>query len=90
MYWVGGAVSTGLTSNTFSNSEIYIPNYAGSNKKSFSADIVMENNATTAFSTLNASLWQGTAAISSLTFFDHNGNNFVQYSSFYLYGIKNS
>jgi hypothetical protein len=35
------------TANTFSSTEIYIPNYTSSNYKSISTDSVQENNATT-------------------------------------------
>jgi hypothetical protein len=80
---------TGTTANTFGNSEIYIPNYAGSNNKSNSGDTVWEQNATTAFAALNASLWSNTAAITQITFTPSSGN-FAQYSTATLYGIKNS
>jgi hypothetical protein len=78
------------TSNTFANGEIYIPNYTSSNYKSFSSDSVSENNATTAYEYLNAGLWSNTAAITSITLTSQNSASFVQYSTFYLYGIKNS
>lgn len=78
------------TSNTFGNAEIYIPNYAGSNNKSLSSDSVTENNATAADMALGAGLWANTAAITSITIADYNSNNFVQYSTATLYGIKNS
>jgi hypothetical protein len=78
------------TSNTFSSTEIYIPNYAGSNNKSLSSDGVTENNATAAFQTLDAFRWSDTSAITSILFKQSNGTGFLQYSSFYLYGIKNS
>jgi hypothetical protein len=78
------------TSNTFSNDEFYFPNYTSSNNKSYSADGVEENNATAAIQDLYAGLWSNTAAITSLTLAPANGTLFVQYSSFYLYGIKNS
>jgi hypothetical protein len=39
-------VTTSGTSNTFSSTEIYIPNYTSSNNKSVSVDSVTENNAT--------------------------------------------
>jgi len=82
----GRSVQTGATASTFSNNEIYIPNYAGSSFKSVSVDAVNENNATGAFSSFVAGLWSSTAAITSITF----TASFAQYSSFYLYGIKNS
>jgi hypothetical protein len=84
-------VSTGAsaTSNTFANNDIYIPNYAGSNNKSFSSDAVTENNATAADAYLLANLWSNTAAINQITLTPLSGT-FVQYSTAYLYGIKNS
>lgn len=79
------------TSSTFANNDIYIPNYAGSNNKSFSNDGVAENNATTPiYLELLAGLWASTAAINSITLFPGGGANFLQYSTFTLYGIKNS
>ena len=48
-------INTGAaTSNTFSSTDVYIPNYAGSNYKSTSADSVTENNATGALAGLSA------------------------------------
>lgn len=88
---VGYSVSASATASTFSNGEIYIPNYTNaSNYKSISGDVVNENNASTNIVALYATLWQGTAAaITSLTL-TQNANDFVQYSTFYLYGISNS
>lgn len=78
------------TASTFGNAEVYIPNYASSNYKSFSMDTVSENNATTSGMTLNANLWSQTTAVSSIGIFMSDGTLFNQYSTFYLYGIKNS
>lgn len=75
------------TSSTFGNSEIYIPNYAGSNQKSVSSDSVSENNAALSYTLLSAGLWTGTAAITQVTLYPNNGN-FAQYSSATLYGIR--
>jgi len=77
------------TSNTFSSHEVYIPNYAGSTNKSFSVEAVTENNATAAYMDLVAGLWSNTAAINQLTFYAPTGS-FVQYSTAYLYGVKNA
>lgn len=77
------------TASTFSNGEIYIPNYAGNNNKSLSADTVQENNGVTNYSYLIAGLWSNTSAITSITLTPISGN-FAQYSTFYLYGIKSS
>ena len=77
------------TANTFSNGEFYIPNYAGSTYKSISGDSATENNGTTAYAYLTATLSTNTSAITSLKLTPDSGN-FVQYSTAYLYGIKNS
>ena len=77
------------TSNTFSSGEAYIPNYAGSNYKSSSHDSTLETNASTSYMTLTAGLWSNTSAITSIKI-AAGGGSFVQYSSAYLYGIKNS
>jgi len=74
------------TSNTFSNFELYIPNYAGSTNKSMSVDVVTENNATSSFAAFYAQLWSSTAAITSVTL-TPNAGNFAQFSTFYLYGV---
>jgi hypothetical protein len=86
----GDAVSATATASTFSNVQIYIPNYAGSTNKSYSVDSVAENNATTAFDLLIAGLWSNTAAINQITLTPNTGANFVQYSTAYLYGVKNA
>jgi hypothetical protein len=75
------------TSNTFSNGELYIPNYTSSNYKSWSSDSVQENNATLAYSFMYAGLWSQTAAINSVTLTAISSSSFVQYSTFSLYGL---
>jgi len=88
-HFIGNIPAAGATSSTFGNCEIYIPNYTSSNQKSISSDSVTENNGSAANQDLSAGLWTGTSAITSLTLTCGSGN-YVQYSSFYLYGIKNS
>lgn len=88
IYDVNNAANS--TASIFANSQFYIPNYAGSAYKSVSNDSVSENNATSATSQLVAGLWSNTAAITSISLTDYSGTNFVQYSTAYLYGIKNS
>jgi len=86
-YGINGSAST---ASTFGNLDIYIPNYAGSNYKSVSSDYVTENNATEAWRGLNAGLWSNTAAITSIKLeADYGGiQNWAQYTTAYLYGIK--
>ena len=85
-----GRIAYAFSSATiFSNVEVYLPNYAGSTNKSFSTDAVSEQNATTAYADLTASLWSQTAAINALGFYFSAGN-IREYSTATLYGIKNS
>lgn len=77
------------TGSTFANYQMYIPNYAGSNNKSFSVDAVGENNGTTAQAIFHAGTWANSAAITSLTITSGAGD-IAQYSTAYLYGIKSS
>jgi len=74
------------TANTFGNLEFYIPNAFGSNYKSLSSDQVGENNATTAYATLQAGLWSSTSAITSILIGGYF-STIAQYSTFTLYGI---
>ena len=83
--------TNGNTSNTFSNIEVYIPNYAGSNYKSWIADVTAEDNSSgNATTRLFAGLLSNTAAITSLTITNDSSTNFVQYSKFSLYGVLRS
>ena len=77
-----------LVTNTPNNTEIYIPNYAGSSYKSYSVDNAQEANATTAYVNLIAGLWSSTSAITSIKI--EAANSFKQYSTAYLYGVKNA
>ena len=86
----GAQNSSSETANTFSNGEIYIPNYTGSNNKSYSADWVYENNSSSGYGVgFVADLWSNTAAITSIGITGYAGN-FVEFTTFYLYGISNS
>ena len=86
----GYATTQNATASVFANSFCYIPNYTSSNAKSFNVDSVTENNGSTAYQLFDAVLWTGTATISSIVLSPDAGTLFDQYSSFYLYGIKNS
>jgi hypothetical protein len=79
------------TSSTFSNAEIYLPNYTGSNAKTISADSVTENNSATGNTViLAAGSATLTSAITSITLTPNLSNTFSEYSTAYLYGISNS
>lgn len=88
-----GPASAGANSgaNVFGNSEVYIPNYAGSTNKSYSSDALTEFNGTLVYMGLVAGLWSNTAAITSISFVPlGGGTTFSQYSTAYLYGIVSS
>lgn len=78
------------TASTFSNFQLYVPNYAGSTNKSWSSDFVSENNATAGYDGFVAGLWSSTAAINAIKFIDNGAGNIDVNSTFYLYGVKNA
>jgi hypothetical protein len=85
--YAGNSDGSSNTASTFASGMMYIPNYAGSTNKSYSVDDAQENNATEAYATLIAGLWSQTTAINQITLYNAS-NNFVQYSSATLYGIR--
>jgi hypothetical protein len=101
LYYVGGIApgsnsssnprtpSNNVTANTFSNNEIYIPNYTSSNYKSVSIDGVSEENGVVSNGIyLTAGLWSSTEPITSIRLLAGANNAFDQYSTAHLYGIK--
>lgn len=85
----GSIADSSQTSNTFSNNEMYIPNYASTNFKQIIIDSVTENNATASQQSLHANLYRISAPINRISFDTSNGA-FVAGSTFTLYGIKPS
>ena len=86
---VGTMNGTTGTASTFSSASIYVPNYAGSSNKSVSIDSVSEANATAVSLYLVAGLWSSTAAINQITVVPDSAN-FAEFSTAYLYGVKNA
>jgi hypothetical protein len=83
-----GSVGNTATANTFSNCEMYIPNYSSTTQnKSVSIDSVTENNATAAIAQLTAGLYASNSAITSIQFAPNGAVNFMAGSTFALYGI---
>lgn len=80
--------SNSYTANTFMSADIYFANYASSNQKVYSSDSATENNASAAYSSLIGGKWSTTSAITSISLVPRSA--FIQYSTAYLYGIKNS
>lgn len=80
-----------MTANVFSNTEFYVPTYTGSTNKSWYCDNVSESNqSSNPWRQITAGLWSNTAAITSVTFTTQSGKVFKEFSTAYLYGIKNS
>lgn len=88
--YIGTIGGSNTTTNTFTNTAVYVPNYTSSNNKSYSVDNVAENNGTTGYNVLIAGLWSSTSVIDRITVVSDGGANWVQYSTATLYGIKNS
>jgi hypothetical protein len=83
------STNSGTAANVFGNFELYFPNYTSSITKSYLCDFVNEGN----FSAVTAqgmfsNLFSTSSAITSIAFTTVNDNNFAQYSTFHLYGIK--
>jgi len=88
--WSFGNSNTS-TGSTFSNTEIYIPNYSATQNKSVSTESALENNSASVFSIfVGAGLSTNTAAITSITITPESATNFVQHSTAYLYGVSNA
>jgi hypothetical protein len=83
----GPVAGASATSNTFGNSLITIPNYAGSTNKSISYDAVTETNGTLGRQQIAANLFAKTTAVTSVKFITAASANFVQHSSISIYGI---
>jgi hypothetical protein len=85
--WGPGGNGSVNTANTFGNGENYIPNYRGSQPKTFTTYIGAEgNSATNVYLILDEAIWTSTAAITSIKIL-HQGTAFAQHSSVTLYGI---
>jgi hypothetical protein len=87
MELIGASAQAG----TFSVGTLWLPNYAGTTgyKQGFASSATTQNSNTDYQWGLQnvALLWSSTAAINQLTFDQQTGPNFVQYSTFTLYGV---
>ena len=83
---LGQIPASGATANTFSNGEVYVSNYSGSQDKSMSISNVRENNLAAARLSISAGLWANTAAITSVLF-TVGSDNLVAGSTISLYGV---
>lgn len=85
---LGNISAASSTSNTFGSINMYLPNYISSNFKQVIIESASEGNSASAVEMdINCGLYRSTSAISSLTLFLGSSGNFVQNSTFTLYGI---
>lgn len=86
--YIGTSNNSNQTASVFGNGNFYISNYAGSNAKSFTVDMVDENNAATPVNEwITGGRFNSSTAITSLSLFNDASANFAQYSTATLYGI---
>jgi hypothetical protein len=84
----GDTTGSTNTANTFASSQIYIPNYTGSQNKTISAESTPENNATSwGQGTITAGVSNKSAAITLINIYNLSGGNWVAGSTISLYGI---
>jgi aspartate/tyrosine/aromatic aminotransferase len=76
------------TSSTFGSTDVYIPNYTSANNKALGSDTTGENNSSTSYMQFMAGVWKNSAAITRIKLTPTFSNNFVQYTTATLYGIK--
>jgi len=86
--WYNAYPGANATASTFSNNQIYIPNYTSGNNKYINMETVTENNATEAYAVLWTAQLSNTAPITSIKIYATTA--FAQYSTATLYGIKSS
>lgn len=91
-FQIVGSDSSAPSIASFGASFCYIPNYSTTGIKQIATEgYSITNSYSTgyAFNELEANLYRGTSAITSISVTSASGN-FIANSSFYLYGIKNS
>jgi len=88
-----GTISSSASPNIFAASIVDILDYADTNKYKTTRSLSgFDLNGTISgiggFVQLYSSNWRSTSAVTSITLNRQSGSNFIQYSSFALYGIK--
>ncbi len=85
--WALGTAQAGSTSNTFTGNVCDILDYTNTNKYTTTRSLAGTDLNGSGIVDFISNLWLNTAAITSITI-TTGGNNFAEYSSFALYGIK--
>lgn len=86
--YAGNTVGATATASIFSNVGIYIAGYRSSRNKTYSVDMVTENNATASRIQMATGVWANNSAITSVSLATAFGT-LVQYSSATIYGVSN-
>jgi len=86
--WAGIISAADNTNSTFASVQIYLSNYNTANNKSYSADSVLENNATFGWTQIQAGNWANSDSITSLLLSASSSSNFIQHSTASLYIIS--
>jgi len=85
--WALGTSQAGSTSSTFAGNVCDILDYTNTNKNTTTRSLVGTDFNGSGIIDFMSNLWLNTAAVTSITIIT-GGNDFAQYSSFALYGIK--
>jgi hypothetical protein len=86
--WSALSVDNGVTSNIFSGFVIDILDYTNTNKNTTVRSLAGYDANGSGYVALLSGLFNNTAAITEIDLTDTAADNFAQYSSFSLYGIK--
>jgi hypothetical protein len=91
-FWCGTIPGAGDTSGSFSNIEIYVPNYTSTTfKKAIRAESIVSGMTATLYQRTFGGYWNApAAAINRVTLGIVSGYNFEVGTTAYIYGIKNS
>lgn len=89
--WGAGGNATTNTAGTFGNGRVYISNYSSSSMyKQFITTVTSPSNTTTnLYQMLDAGIYKSNNPIYSIQL-NNQGTGYYQYSTFTLYGIKNT
>lgn len=87
---IGLSAAIGSPSNIFSSFTCYIPNYKSAKQKSYLADGLVENGASSTYQFLWSGKWNQTSTITQIDLYPEYGVHYIANSKFYLYGISDS
>ena len=90
--YAGEATGGQSTAGIFNHGDSYIPNYLSSTNKALLSYTATENNGTPGAFMMNGDYAPITSAVTTVTVRTYGGSSskFLEGSTFYLYGIKNS